>query len=130
MNTPILNRDGNQNPDGEWYMIEAKGEHFNAAANVVQVVDDIAIKSMADNFNADAKAGTLSHGHMMLVDRDHLKDQMDQETRAYGWLLECQARPDGLYGRIKWTATGKAAVEGGDYKFFSTEYAPKDLQPL
>jgi hypothetical protein len=32
------------------------------------------------------------------------------------------------FGKIHWTNTGKAAVDGGDYRFFSSEYDPQDLQ--
>jgi uncharacterized Zn finger protein (UPF0148 family) len=45
-------------------------------------------------------------------------------------LQELQNRSDGIYGRIRWTATGKVAVDGGDYRFFSTEYDPNDLKVL
>jgi hypothetical protein len=55
---------------------------------------------------------------------------LTQETRAYGWLMRLQNRADGIYGQIKWTATGQQAVDGGDYRFFSTEYAQSDLQIL
>jgi len=129
MSTPIFNREFQHPADG-WYQIEAKGEHPNSGAGVVQVIDDTAVKSIVDSFNADAKAGTLRHGHEMLVDIEHFKDQPDKETRAYGWLQELQNRADGIYGRIHWTATGQAAVDGGDYRFFSTEYDRKDCKIL
>ncbi|HWC59400.1 MAG TPA: phage protease [Verrucomicrobiae bacterium] len=126
--TRIFNRDDFQHPSDGWYQIEAKGDHPNRAAGVVQIIDDEAIKSIVNRFNADAAAGTLSHGHEMLVDIEHFKDQADKESRAYGWLRELQAREDGIYGRILWTTTGKPAVDGGDYRFFSTEYSLDDSQ--
>ncbi len=129
MNATILNRDFTHPPDG-WYQIEALGNHPNPQAKVLQVVDQEASASIVNRFNADARAGTLRHGHEMLVDHEHFSDQPDQETRAYGWLQELQNRADGIYGRIRWTTTGKAAVDGGDYRFFSTEYASKDLQTV
>ncbi len=116
-------------PDGLFH-IEPAGEHFNAGANVVQVFDQLASESIVNRFNADAAAGQLSHGHEMLIDHEHFRHDLDKESRAYGWLTELQNRADGIYGRIRWTATGKAAVEGGDYRFFSTEYAPEDLQVI
>lgn len=129
MNSLILNRDFAHPTDG-WYQIEAKGDHPNRAAGVVQVIDDTSAQSIVNRFNADAEAGKLRHGKEMLIDHEHFSDQPDQETRAYGWLQELQNRPDGIYGRIKWTATGKPAVDGGDYRFFSTEYADDDLKVL
>jgi phage I-like protein len=129
MNSPILNRDFSHPADG-WYQIEPKGEHPNLAAGVVQVIDDQATQSIVKQFNEDAAAGKLRHGNEMLIDHEHFSDQPDQETRAYGWLQELQNRADGIYGRVRWTKTGREAVDGGDYRFFSTEYEGKDLQPV
>lgn len=125
----ILNRDFSHPTDG-WYQIEAKGNHPNRAAGVVQVIDDEAITSIVNRFNADAAAGKLPHGHEMLVDIDHFKDQLDKESRAYGWLTKLENREDGIYAQIRWTKTGKEAVDGGDYRFFSTEYEPQDVKIL
>jgi hypothetical protein len=125
MNSSILNPDFSHPPDG-WYQIEPKGEHPNHAAGVIQVIDDEAMRSIAEQFNQDAVAGTLRHGNELLIDHEHFSDQLDKETRAYGWLVELQAREDGIYGRVRWSKTGKEAVDGGDYRFFSTEYAQKD----
>jgi phage I-like protein len=66
----------------------------------------------------------------MLIDHEHFREQPDKETRAYGWLLQLQDRKDGIYGRIRWSKTGKEAVDGGDYRFFSTEYDSKDLEEV
>jgi len=125
MNTSILNADFSHPADG-WYQIEPKGEHPNQAAGVLQVIDEAAMKSIVDQFNQDAAAGKLRHGSEMLIDHEHFSDQPDKETRAYGWLVELQARADGIYGRVRWSKTGQEAVDGGDYRFFSTEYAPAD----
>lgn len=129
MNSTILNRDFTHPTDG-WYQIEAKGDHPNRAAGVVQVIDDEATQSIVNRFNADAAAGNLRHGNEMLIDHEHFSDQPDKESRAYGWLQQLQNRADGMYGQIRWSKTGKEAVDGGDYRFFSTEYAPADLKVL
>ena len=125
MNSPILNSDFSHPADG-WYQIEPKGEHPNRAAGVVQMIDEEAMKSIVDQFNHDAAAGKLRHGSEMLIDHEHFSDQPDKETRAYGWLIELQLREDGIYGRVRWSKTGQEAVDGGDYRFFSTEYAAGD----
>lgn len=127
MNPTILNREF-RHPADAWYQIEAKGRHPNRAAGVVQVIDDEAAQSIVNRFNADAQAGTLRHGSEMLIDHEHFSDQPDKETRAYGWLTRLENRADGIYGQIRWTKTGKEAVDGGDYRFFSTEYSPADLK--
>ena len=129
MNTRILNLEF-QHPGDGWYQIEALGEHPHPTAGVVQVIDAEAAQAITRRFNAEAAAGELRHGRELLIDHEHFSDQPDQETRAYGWLQELQQRADGIYGRIRWTGTGRAAVDGGDYRFFSTEYEPEDLQPV
>jgi hypothetical protein len=129
MNPPILNPEFQHPADG-WYQVEALGNHPHRAAGVVQVIDAEAARSIVDRFNTDAAAGQLRHGHEMLIDHEHFSDQPDQETRAYGWLQELQNRADGIYGRLRWTGTGQAAVDGGDYRFFSTEYDPQDLMAV
>lgn len=126
MNPTILNSSF-QHPTDGWYQVEALGEHPHRTANLVQVIDAEAAEAIVKRFNTDAAAGALRHGHELLIDHEHFSEQPDQETRAYGWLAELQHRADGIYGRIRWTKTGKEAVDGGDYRFFSTEYEPADL---
>lgn len=127
MNPTILNREFQHPADG-WYQIETKGQHPNTAANVVQVIDDEAAQAIVNRFNADAQAGTLRHGSEMLIDHEHFSEQLNQESRAYGWATQLANRADGIYAQIRWTKTGKEAVDGGDYRFFSTEYNPADLK--
>lgn len=127
MNLTILNREF-QHPSDGWYQIEAKGEHANRAAGVVQMIDDEATAAIVNRFNQEATSGQLRHGNEMLIDHEHFSDNPEKESRAYGWLQELQNRADGIYGRIRWTTTGKAAVDGGDYRFFSTEYAAGDVK--
>ena len=127
MKSQILNR-AFQHPTDSWYQIESKGNHPNQRSKVIQVIDDEAAQSIVNRFNADAEAGQLAHGHEMLIDHEHFKHDADKETIAYGWLQKLQNRADGIYGQIRWTNTGKSAVDGGDYRFFSTEYDPADLK--
>jgi hypothetical protein len=127
MNTAIFNPEDFKHPDDGWYQIEPKGIHTNREAGVEQVIDDEACSAIVNRFNTDADAGELPQGHELLIDHEHFKDQPDQETVAYGWLQRLQVRPDGIYGQIRWTSIGQAAADGGNYRFFSTEYDPKDM---
>lgn len=126
MNPQILNRNF-QHPTDGWYMIEPKGRHANRAAGVTQVIDESAAESIATRFNAAASAAEFPG---LLIDHEHFSDDPDKETVAYGWLQKLENRVDGIYGQIRWTATGQKAVDGGDYRFFSTEYAPGSLKVL
>lgn len=100
---------------------------------MVQVIDGVAVESIANRFNQEAAGYELQHGTPwpgMLIDREHFKHQTDKETTAYGWLMRLENRGGKLFGEIRWSNTGRAAVDGGDYRFFSTEYDADDLQVL
>jgi Mu-like prophage I protein len=130
MSTAIFNREDFKHPEDRWYQVEVKGIHPNREAGIEQVIDDTACNAIVNRFNTDADAGKLPQGHELLIDHEHFKEQPDQETVAYGWLQRLQARADGIYGQIRWTAIGQAAVDGGNYRFFSSEYDRKDVVHL
>ena len=130
MSAAIFNRADFEHPADGRYQLEVFGEHLNRQAGVLQVIDPKAGASIVQNFNADAAAGRLAQGHELLIDHEHFKNDPSKETVAYGWLQEMELRGDGIYGRIRWTDVGQAAVDGGEYRFFSTEYAPEDLVNL
>ena len=109
------------------YMIEPVGEHLEREGSLMQVIDPAAIASIVENFNAAAQDPNFSG---MLIDHEHFKHDLQKETVAYGWLMGLQGRADGIYGQIRWSVTGQAAVDGGDYRFFSTEYDPADMEVL
>jgi phage I-like protein len=122
--TPVFNRDFEHPADG-WYMIEPKGEHPNARANVIQVIDEIAADTIVNHFNDQ---GPNFPG--MLVDHEHFSQDPDKETVAYGWLTKLANRNDGIYGQIRWSDRGQKAVDGGEYRYFSTEYLPAECEIL
>ncbi len=122
----ILNRDFRHPADG-WYMIEPKGEHPNPACGVLQVIDDEAAQAIVEAFNGQAQAADFPG---MLIDHEHFSHHQDKETRAFGWLTRLAGRADGIYGQIRWSDTGRAAVDGGDYRFFSTEYDAAKAEAL
>jgi hypothetical protein len=110
-----------------WYMIEPLGDHFNAAADAVQVIDPLAAVNIVNRFNSDAESPTFPR---MLVDHEHFSRSLSQESRAYGWLMKLENRADGIYGKVRWTPVGLAAVEGREYRFFSTEYQADSVMIL
>jgi hypothetical protein len=112
-------------PGDGWFLIEPRGDHYNAQAGKTQRIDAEAVRAISQRFMADR---TTDCG--LPIDIDHLKWSPQNETRAYGWLVETRESAEGLEGRIRWTTVGKRALEGGEYRFFSTEYAPSDLQDL
>jgi phage I-like protein len=71
------------------------------------------LENADDVIRASMAAGKLP------LDENHSIDLAAPEGRpapARGWIVEMQARADGLWGRVEWTATGKSMIEGGDYR--------------
>ncbi|MGB1224821.1 MAG: phage protease [Mycobacterium sp.] len=132
-NAPIIaNREtpSFQLPADHWYQIEVSGEHHNTAANLTQVIDTAALQSIVNRFEEDAEAATAPW-HGMLIDFDHESLNPASSSRAAGWLMNVRVRDGQLEGYIpRWSTRGKAAVEGGDFRFFSTVYNRADLESL
>lgn len=40
-------------------------------------------------------------------------------AKAAGWIKELQARDDGIWGRVDWTAAAAAAIKAGEYRYLS-----------
>lgn len=115
-----------------WHQIEVAGEHPNGS--VVQVIDEAAVDAMVAAFNRErAAAGEAWAGK--LIDEDHFSLDNTKSTQGFGWLMELRKGRDRdgraiPEGRIDWTDIGAAAVNGKRFKFFSTVYLRRDLEPL
>jgi len=54
------------------------------------------------------------------IDENHATDlRPGHEAPARGWIKELQARADGLWGRVEWTAAGRALVADKAYRGIS-----------
>jgi len=126
MNTRILNREGKL-PDDGWYQIEVAGEHFNRAAGVVQLLDDAAFNAIVNRFQAEAAKPNFAG---VLIDQDHFSLDPEKSTESFGWLMEVRNRAGQLEGRVEWTDIGEPAVRSKRFKFFSTVYAPQDVEKV
>lgn len=103
-------------PVGEFPARYSNGEEV---VEIVQVVDEKAINAMARSFEGE-----------LLLDYDHHALQQDKQSRAAGWIQDVQARADGLWGRIRWSNTGRNDVEGGDYRYVSPVFDPRDAERI
>lgn len=64
----------------------------------------------------------------ILVDYEHQSRNSQENGRpapAAGWVKEVQARDDGLYGRVEWTANAAMAIKGREYRYVSPVYFHK-----
>jgi phage I-like protein len=107
-----LNADGGA-PD--WIMI------LPATSGVITTVDgrgpyriDDAARLMSDSLQAA--------GGKLAIDENHSTDlaaPQGQPSPARGWVMELQARADGIYGRVEWTETGKQLLADRAYRGIS-----------
>ena len=61
-------------------------------------------------------------GRKLAVDENHSIDTAGKAglpSPARGWIVELQARADGLWGKVEWTEAGRALVAGKDYGYLS-----------
>lgn len=128
MNAKIYNRQSIAPRTRNWQQIEVAGEHPARLgdARIVQVIDHAALAAIADDIAAQARDPYFDG---ILVDADHLSHDPAQRTEAMAWLMNAEVRDGQLWGELEWTDLGAAAVHGGRYKYFSTEYDAEDLEP-
>lgn len=108
-------------PDDGLYMIAAKGEHPHDAG-VVQVVDDEAINALVHAFENDSRKPSG-----LLIDFDHNSRNPDKSSEAAGWITDLVSKPEGLYAKVRWSDTGKAALENGRFRFISPVWEAKRI---
>lgn len=127
---PLLNREFKL-PDDGLFQFAPIGEYPITdpvtKKRVVQVVDAEAVRLMAADIalrNSDPAWPGI------LVDRDHFSYDIEKESRAAGWANAAQAQAKGLFGPIRWTNSGRADVEGGDFRFLSPVFDRNTAVPL
>lgn len=91
-------------------------------------VSDIA-KIIAASFEADTR---------LPIDENHATDiaaPLGQPAPARGWITEMQAREDGIWGRVEWTAQGSRLVRSRAYRGISPvilhdKSGPKEVRAI
>jgi len=111
-------------PADGWFQIAAVGtmdkelEQPGAkeAVRVCQAVTADDLTAIANRFKDWAAQPGFSG---LLVDFDHFSADQDKSTRAAAWIMNTEKRENGLWAQLRLTSTGKAALEGGDFRHFS-----------
>lgn len=94
-------------PQGRSETVDGRGP-FLFEANDAQAIIDASLKSSPDG--------------KLVIDINHSTDiaaPKGEPSPAQGWITELQARADGLWGRVEWTAAGKALLADKAYRFVS-----------
>ncbi|TCT35381.1 phage protease [Martelella mediterranea] len=86
---------------------------------------------MAPDLNALVQSFNAA-GRKLAVDENHSTDlagKAGHPAPARGWIVELQARSDGLYGRVEWTASGRELMEDKAYGFISPVFFHSRSKP-
>lgn len=63
-------------------------------------------------------AASFSLHDELMIDQDHAVDK-EREAPARGWIVEMQARDDGIWGRVRWTPAGRELISSLAYRGLS-----------
>jgi hypothetical protein len=96
------------------------GDHPHAKA--VQRLTRAIAENMVSNFKSfGARLGRFFGGLPIYVghpDDPALSNQFP-DKKAYGWIMDIEAREDGLYLKPKWSGAGEELLANAHYKWFS-----------
>jgi len=105
----LLNRFTISAQDG-WTLLAPHGDHPHPDG--LQRVNADAVSRMLAAWDADGRPE-------IPIDFDHRTYTRTDDTESAGWIQALEARANGLYGRVRWTDAGEAALQGGRYRQLS-----------
>lgn len=71
-------------------------------------------------------AASVNGGIDLVIDYEHQTDfskNNGQKAIAAGWIKELQARPDGIWARVEWTAAAAQHIRAKEYRYISPTFA-------
>lgn len=122
-------------PADGWFQIARPGTMRKAldlpdgkSVEITQQVDPADFDQIVARFRELSSAANFAG---LLVDFDHFSCDDDKSTRAGAWIEAVERRGDELWAQLRLSASGRAALEGGDYRHFSPVlgFTPKRYQP-
>jgi len=82
--------------------------------------------------NPDEVIARSLQGGKLVMDECHATDRAAPQglpAPARGWIVELQARPDGIWGRVEWTPTGRQLMAEGAYRGVSPALLARKKSP-
>lgn len=122
-------------PADGWFQIARPGSMRKTldlpdgeSVEITQQVDPADFDQIVGRFRELATSPNFAG---LLVDFDHFSCDDDKSTRAGAWIEAVERRGDELWAQLRLSASGRAALEGGDYRHFSPVlgFVPKRYQP-
>jgi phage I-like protein len=94
----------------EWIRVLPLGRVELADHREPFMVDQASLEALVTAFR--------SRGVDLVIDYEHQSLQ-GQRAPAAGWIKDLEARPDGLWARVDWTAKARGYLEKREYRYFS-----------
>lgn len=102
-------------PADGWFQIAKTGRVVKTLAQpdksevqITQVIDETDLDRIVSKFRGE-----------LLVDYDHFSCDDDKSTKAAAWITALERRGSELWAQMRLSNSGRAALEGGDYRYFS-----------
>lgn len=67
-------------------------------------------------------AESLKGDRKLVIDINHATDLLagrGEDAPAFGWIVDLEARQDGIWGKVEWTSKGRRKVAGREYRYIS-----------
>ena len=112
----------------EWLQIPY-GDHHHALG-VIQRLTRPSAEVLVSNFKSIASSlGRLFGGSPIYIGHpdDPAFSNQFSDRKSYGWVLDMEARKDGLYIKPKWGAAGMELLSNAHFKWFSPRWGCKPL---
>ena len=111
----------------EWVQLSPYGDFPQARG--LQRVDRAAAEGMVAQFHSfRGRVGRLFGGVPFYVGHPDLPSSSELvDRKAYGWIMEVEAREDGFYGRVKWSEAGLELLRNAHFKFLSPFWEAREI---
>lgn len=77
-------------------------------------------------------AASMRPGQKLPIDENHstdIKGENGDPSPARGWIVAMEARDDGIWGQVEWTASGQALLEDRAYAYISPVFRASEKKP-
>lgn len=132
-NTNTINKRTKSSPENTWLKLVEYGEHHHPRG--IQVFSRQSADQLVANFNSFRSKLARTFGGLPIYighpdDNDFKGQPGHTDTRAYGWVMDMQARPSGLFILPKWSPEGLKIIQNAFYKYLSPRWSmsPVGLQ--
>ena len=111
----------------DWIQLSPYGDFPHVRG--LQRVDREAAETMVKQFNSfRGRLGRLFGGAPFYVGHPDLPQTSElADRKAYGWVMQLEAREDGLYGFVKWSDAGLDLLQQAHYKYLSPFWEAKQI---